>query len=87
VKLNTPGGRQNSWNTSAAEGAAAAMTHWVRVTSNQNLGAYEVWRAEKDFAEPEWPSETLQDLLRIAFKGRAVDGPEHPLLQKLRGRL
>ena len=41
-----------------------------------------------DLAEPEWPAdETFNDLLRLAFKDRLVDRPDHPVVQRLAGAI
>jgi hypothetical protein len=86
IKLSLSG-RANTWHTSAAEAAEKAMRHWIRVLPNQNLGAYEIFQSERDFGEPEWPQESLRELLSIAFKNRRIDRADHPVLQKLRGRI
>jgi hypothetical protein len=83
VKL--PDNRQNAWHTSAAVGAEHAMKEWVRVAPNMSLGAYEISVAEHQALEPEWPELSFAEILRIAFKDRMVDGPEHPVMQRLRG--
>jgi hypothetical protein len=61
------------------------MTKWVRVPSNMSLGAYELHVAEGELGEPEWPSEALNEILRVAFRDRYVDDIGHPLLKRLRG--
>jgi hypothetical protein len=87
VKLPGPDGKHNEWHRSAAEAAERAMEKWVRVTANMSLGAYEISAAVKDFPEPVWPDLSLQEILKIAFRDRIVDHPDHPLLQRLRGEL
>ncbi len=35
---------------------------------------------------PEWPQESLGELLKIAFKGgKLIDSVDHPVLKRLRG--
>lgn len=85
VKLPTPEGRQNEWHRSAAEAAERAMKKWVRVTSSMSLGAYEIFEASGDLPEPVWPDFTFQEILKIAFRDRIVDRPDHPLVQRLQG--
>ena len=48
-------------------------------------GAYEVLTAENCTAEPEWPSHSLQELIRIAFRDRMIDSLDHPVVKRLRG--
>lgn len=84
IRLPGLDGRSNDWTKSGLEAARMATTHWVRVTSNMSLGAYEVQRAEL-VAEPEWPERPMNELLRIAFKDLFINSFEHPVLRRLRG--
>jgi hypothetical protein len=85
VKLPTPEGRQNEWHRSAAEAAERAMQKWVRVTANMSLGAYEIFEAIGNPPEPVWPDISFKEILKIAFRERIVDRPDHPLVQRLQG--
>jgi hypothetical protein len=85
VRLPSSDGRRDEWQRSAQESAERAMTTWVRIVGNKNLGAYEIWPATGNVPEPEWPEHTFQDLLRIAFRERIIDGFDHPVLKRLRG--
>jgi hypothetical protein len=85
VTLPAPDGRQNEWHRSAAEAAETAMEHWVRVKANMALGAYELFKATGDLPDPEWPDIPFSEILRIAFRDRYVDSPNHPLIKRLRG--
>jgi hypothetical protein len=87
VKLPGADGKHNEWHRSAAEAADEAMKHWVRVTANMSLGAYEVYRAQADIPEPTWPDLSLTEILKIAFRDRIVDRPDHPLIKKLHGAI
>jgi uncharacterized protein YbdZ (MbtH family) len=85
VKMPPPNGRETTWHTSAADAAKRAMKTWIRVGSNMGLGAYEAYEAVQDFGEPEWPELSFPEILRIAFKGRVIEGPDHLVIKKLRG--
>jgi hypothetical protein len=87
VKLPAPDGRQIAWHTSAADPAQRAMTRWIKMTANRALGAYEVYEAERNFGEPEWPEYSFQEIPRIAFKDRIIETPDHPVILKLRGKM
>jgi hypothetical protein len=76
----------NPWHQSAAEAAERAMTCWVRVTANRSLGAYEIFEATGNLPEPVWPEHSFPEILKIAFRGRVVDSPDHPLVLKLQGQ-
>jgi hypothetical protein len=82
-----PDSRQNVWHSSALDAAERAMKEWVRVAPNMSLGAYEVSVAEHQTLDPEWPELSFTEILRIAFKGRMVSDPDHPVMQRLRGAI
>jgi len=85
LKLPGPDGRTNPWHQSALEAEAHAQTQWVRVSANMGAGAYDVAVAPLHGTEPTWPNTSMSDLLRIAFKDRLIDRPDHPVLMRLRG--
>jgi hypothetical protein len=85
VKLPASDGRHNEWHRSAAEAAERAMKNWVRVTASMSLGAYEIFEASAELPEAAWPEFSFQEILKIAFRDRIVDRPDHPLVQKLKG--
>jgi len=85
-KLPDPSGRINAWHESALEAAHLARDGWIRVTADMSLGAYRIFQATGELPGPEWPEETLGELLKIAFKGgKLIDSVDHPVLKRLRG--
>jgi hypothetical protein len=87
VRLPGPDGKIDDWNRSALEAATMAESRWVRVASNMALGAYDVYEASADWPAPDWPDLPLNEILRIAFKGRVIDSLDHPTLKRLRGEV
>jgi hypothetical protein len=85
IRLPGTDGKLDDWNRSALEAASMAESKWVRVASNMALGAYDVFEATADWPEPDWPELTLNEILRIAFKGRVIESLDHPTLRRLRG--
>ena len=85
VKLPAPDGRVNEWHRSAAEGAELAMTRWLRVKANMSLDAYEFTEAQSTISDPEWPTVSFQEILRIAFRDKYVGDLNHPVVKRLRG--
>ena len=85
-KLPDPSGRVNAWHESALEAAHLARDGWIRVTADMSLGAYRIFQATGELPDPEWPTESLGELLKIAFKGgKLIDAVDHPVLKRLRG--
>jgi hypothetical protein len=85
VRLSASDGRVNEWHRSLQEAAERAMQHWIRVTANMNLGAYEITEATAKMPDPEWPEYSFHDLLRIGFRDRVIGSLDHPVLKRLRG--
>jgi hypothetical protein len=86
VRLPGADGRDLDWWRSAREAAAMAVDNWVRVRANMSLGAYDVFQAEGIHAEPDWPELDLGGLLKLAFRNNLIDRPDHPIIDRLRGR-
>jgi hypothetical protein len=85
VRLPDPDGRPMEWWRSAREAAELAMTQWVRVKANINLGAYEMTAAQSVITEPEWPDVSFQEIIRLAFRDRLITSLDHPVIKRLRG--
>jgi hypothetical protein len=74
----------NAWSFSLCELVAAAKVGWVRLKSAEGHYNYAV-PTEEELPEPVWPPDmTPRDLLRLAFKGKVIDQPDHSAIQKLR---
>ncbi|PFM82706.1 hypothetical protein COJ46_02545 [Bacillus sp. AFS077874] len=80
-----PDGKDLSWWESAREGAKTATKKWTRIVANQGMGAYDVYTAQGNLAEPTWPDEDFKTLLLKGFKGKIIDTLDHEALNKLRG--
>ena len=75
----------NGWNASAIEIAQEAMEFWVRIRSNQAQGIYESVKAKGNLAEPVWPAESMDELVKTAFGTKYIDDPSHHVLRELWG--
>jgi hypothetical protein len=89
-----PGDPPNPWHLSAIEAANYARDGWIKVVADMNLGAYRIMKALGDLPAPEWPKELgetpeimMQSAIRIAFRGKMIDDPDHPVLKRLRGEM
>jgi hypothetical protein len=49
------------------------------------LGGYEIFEATAKLPEPTWPDLSLDDLLTIAFRGRIITDPDHPVVLEMLG--
>jgi hypothetical protein len=82
-----PDGRADEWSRTALEAVEMATKGWVRITANMSLGAYDVYQANAQLSDPDWPTATMAELLRISFKDRYINTLDHPVLRKLRGEV
>jgi hypothetical protein len=89
IQTQGPNDKANTWYTSAHEAALRGMKERVRVSSNMALKAYETTVTINPNAaehEPHWPSQSLQQLLEIGFKGgMLIDSLDHPVVKRMRG--
>ncbi len=88
VRVAGTDGRTDAWSQSAMEAALAAEKKWVRVVSNVQLGAYEVYESDTT-TEPEWPGDIpdFQRAIELAFRDRFITSLDHPVLRRLRGEV
>jgi hypothetical protein len=88
VRVAGADGRNDAWSQSAMEAALAAQKRWVRVVSNTQLGAYEVYESDST-AEPEWPADitNFERAIELAFRDKFITTLDHPVLRRLRGEV
>jgi hypothetical protein len=87
IRLPGADGRIDDWSRSALDAADEAKSHWVRLTANMSLGAYDVAIGSALMAEPSWPDITFQEIIRIAFRDKMISEWSHPVLKRLRGEV
>jgi hypothetical protein len=83
VRLTRDDERLVEWDKAELRATAMAARAWVRGMPIKCLGAYVVHEARANFPEPEWPSVPFSELLRVAFKNRLIESPDHPVLKQL----
>jgi len=73
-----------------------ADRRWTRPMRQEAVGPrhgqHESWSlyvavASGQVAEPEWPSITFQEIIRIAFRDKMISEWNHPVLRRLRGEV
>ena len=82
-------GRDNEFNRTRRIAYTKAETQWVKLQTNDSIGAYYTVLAMSKLPEPEWPEEpeNIVKAIEIAFKDKTIDDHNHPNLKKLRGEL
>ena len=87
VKLPGVDGRSSAWHTSALEAAQLAQSRWIRVSANMTAGYYDVFETTAELPDPQWPEQTLAELLEICFRDRFIRDRDHIALKRLRGEM
>jgi hypothetical protein len=75
----------NSWHGSGREMIELAKVEWITVFANKQIGAYEYRPADNQAVEPQWPSLTWEQILRLAFRRYIIASKDHPILRAARG--
>ena len=87
VYLPGESGSRHQTHESLAQAAELAKAAWIRITYNPHTSFYDVYEAQNDLPEPEWPAYDIDALVQVAFRGRIVTSLDHPIVQSLLGRI
>jgi hypothetical protein len=87
LRLPPARGKVPDWVSIPLEAAKAAETQWVKLYWDQYQSRHRVKVAHGIADEPHWPTQTLPQLLQLAFKKRAITALDHPVLKRLRGEV
>lgn len=85
IPASTNSGGGKGWGESARAGAVRARTHWIKIKGDRSAGAYMVLEAAEQHGEPNWPTLSLPELLKLAFKNQIIDTVDHPIIRRLQG--
>jgi hypothetical protein len=85
VPLPDQNGNRNPWHQSLADAVARSQETWIRITANKAIGGYDIYEANAKLPEPIWPTESMDTLLEVAFRGRILNDPNHPVVVDLLG--
>jgi hypothetical protein len=87
VPLPGEDGTRNPWHESLAQAVEHAKLKWIRITANMHAGGYDVYEAEGELPEPEWPAHDIDALVQVAFRGKIITSLDHPVVQSLLGKI
>jgi hypothetical protein len=85
IALGDGTGRKNAWHDTAHQAAETAKHKWIKLMSDMAAGSYRVFEAMGALPDPKFPNKSLDELLRIAFRGRIVDSAEHAIVKQSLG--
>jgi hypothetical protein len=79
----------NKWNSTNLDGCEQAKTRWVQLASRKGEGIEEYkisYARDADaFPEPNWPPQSIDELVSRTFAGRMIMTDDHPALLRLVG--
>ena len=87
VPLPGEDGTRNPWHESLAQAVEHAKLKWIRITANMHAGGYDVYEAEGELPEPEWPAHDIEALVQVAFRGKIITSLDHPVVHSLLGKI
>jgi hypothetical protein len=87
VPLPGEDGTRNPWHESLAQAVEHAKLKWIRIAANMHVGGYDVYEAEGELPEPEWPAHDIDELVQVAFRGKIITSLDHPIVQSLLGKI
>ncbi len=87
VPLPGEDGNRNPWHESLAQAVEHAKLKWIRITANMQVGGYDVYEAEGELPEPEWPAHNIDALVQVAFRGKIINDLDHPMVQTMLGKI
>lgn len=85
VPLPDSNGNRNRWHQSLDDAVVRSQDTWIRITANKATGGYDIFEANAKLPEPIWPTESMDSLLEVAFRGRILNDPNHPVVIDLLG--
>jgi hypothetical protein len=78
-------GSVNKWVQSEYQRIEAAQTGWIHSAADQHEQTYDIdYDAYGRIPPPEWPAESMDDLVKRAAKPCTIQEGDHPLLRRLR---
>jgi hypothetical protein len=87
VPLPGPEGQRNPWHQTLLDAITLSKTNWLRINANLGNGGYDVFQAQVELPDPEWPDHTIDEIIKVAFRGRIINDLAHPVVQGLLGRV
>ena len=79
--------RPNAWHSSLIRGIQIGETSWVRLEANMGAGQYNIIVSKDDLGEPQWPTQTMDEIVQEVFSNNIIADENHPYIRQIQGRL
>ena len=87
LKMPTGDRRGGAWIDSALQAAEVAKKKWIKILADMSAKHYSVFVAPGKLEAPVWPDMDFNKLMEMAFDGFVIDSGDHPLIQRLTGKI
>ena len=79
--------RPNAWHTSLVHGIQIAEVNWARLEANMGAGQYNIIISKDDLGEPQWPKQTMDEIVQEVFSNNIISDENHPYIRQIQGRI
>jgi hypothetical protein len=83
LRISTAEKNLDAAGASSYAAARLAQQSWIRLRWNGH--EFDATVAKAAIPEPTWPDITFDEMIEIAFAGKVIDSPEHPVVKTLNG--
>jgi hypothetical protein len=85
--LEDSDGSWNAWHESAHEGKEACADEWLTFIPNKEINGYDTRPPLQPdtFPEPEFPDIDWATIVKLTFRRRIIDKPDHPIIVRILG--
>ena len=79
--------RPNAWHSSLIRGIQTAEVSWARLEANMGAGQYTIIVSKDDLGEPQWPTQSMDELVQEVFSNNIIADESHPFVRQIQGRI
>lgn len=79
-------GRQNNWHVTLNRAIVLAEASWTRVEADMDAGQYSIITSADDLGEPQWPDQTMDELIQDVFGNNIIASADHPYIRQIQGK-
>lgn len=87
IRLPDSAGRNDEWSKTALAAAENARIRWTRIATEMSVRGYIVSEPMVEIPDPVWPDLIMAECMRLAFKDRIIRDENHPIIQRILGRV
>jgi hypothetical protein len=86
VKYPLEGEKDNEWWESARYIVELASADWIQPYRPLGGRGYDFRPRQCEIPDPDWPTTSFGEILKIAFRGRFIDSWDHEIMKDLQGK-